>query len=43
MIFAFVSKYALILFFGRGRGRGARSPAKANDYSRTSEAGFAVK
>jgi len=29
--------------FWRGRGRGARSPAKANDNRRASEAGFAVK
>ncbi|AOT69275.1 hypothetical protein [Geosporobacter ferrireducens] len=32
-----------ILFFGGGRGCGARSPVKAYDNRRTSEADFAVK
>lgn len=32
-----------ILFFGRGRGRGARSPVKPNDNRRSRADGFAVK
>ena len=34
---------ALILFFGRGRGRGGRATAKPTDSRRTSADGFAVK
>lgn len=35
--------FALILFFGRGRGRGGRATAKPTDSRRTSADGFAVK
>ena len=34
---------ALILFFGRGRGRGGRAAAKPTDSRRSSADGFAVK
>ena len=35
--------FALILFFGRGRGRGGRATAKPTDSRRSSAEGFAVK